>query len=616
MSKLSILEHIHSHADLAELPAERLPELCGEVREFLIDSLSRTGGHLASNLGTVELSVVLDRVYDPWKDRIVFDVGHQCYTHKLLTGRMAGFERLRHSGGISGFPKPSESVTDAFIAGHASNSVSVALGMARARTREGAGYDVVALIGDGALTGGLAYEGLSNAGQSGEPLVVILDDNAMSIRSNVGGMARLLSRMRVRPAYFEFKRRYRDTVGRIKPVYDAIHTVKEHIKDAILHNNVFDDLGFYYLGPVDGHDTAALESALRWAKDMRVPVLLHVITQKGRGYTMAELHPDKYHGVGPYDPVTGVLKKGGETFSGVFGRELELLAGADSRIAALTAAMADGTGLSGFERRFPERFFDTGIAEAHTVAMAAGMAKQGMLPVAAIYSSFLQRAYDQLIHDVSLLGLHVVLGVDRAGLVGEDGETHHGVFDVAYLSTVPGMTLWCPASFAELRDMLAAALYETAGPVALRYPRGGEGGYRSGGALTVRTFGAGRDAAIIVYGTMINEALAAQSKLAEAGVDVRIVKLGRVCPLPADEVLTELEGVERVVVAEEVCASGCVGEKLLSLSVQRGAALRAALLNLRGGIVGQGTAAELRHECGIDAAAIAGAVKELLCDEG
>ena len=264
---MSILEHIHSHADLAELPAERLPELCGEVREFLIDSLSRTGGHLASNLGTVELSVVLDRVYDPWKDRIVFDVGHQCYTHKLLTGRMAGFERLRHSGGISGFPKPSESVTDAFIAGHASNSVSVALGMARARTREGAGYDVVALIGDGALTGGLAYEGLSNAGQSGEPMVVILNDNAMSIRRNVGGMARLLSRMRVRPAYLEFKRRYRDTVGRIKPVYDVIHSVKERVKGAILPANLFDDLGFYYLGPVDGHDIDSLISALTWAKE-------------------------------------------------------------------------------------------------------------------------------------------------------------------------------------------------------------------------------------------------------------------------------------------------------------------------------------------------------------
>ena len=613
---MSILEHIHSHADLAGLPADRMPELCAEVRAFLIDSLSRTGGHLASNLGTVELTVALDRVYDPWRDRIVFDVGHQCYTHKLLTGRMAGFEKLRHMGGVSGFPKPSESDADAFIAGHASNSVSVALGMARARTRQNGNYDVVAVIGDGALTGGLAYEGLSNAGQSGEPMVVILNDNAMSIRRNVGGMARTLSKLRVRPAYFEFKRRYRDTVGKIKPVYDAIHVVKERVKDAILPDNLFDDLGFYYLGPVDGHDPETLESALRWARDMRVPVLLHVITQKGRGYAMAELHPDKYHGVGPYDPLTGVLKKGGETFSSVFGRELERLAGSDERIVALTAAMADGTGLSGFERRFPGRFYDTGIAEGHTVAMAAGMAKQGMIPVAAIYSSFLQRSYDQLIHDVSLLNLHVVLGVDRAGLVGEDGETHHGVFDVSYLGSVPGMTLWCPASYAELRDMLSEAIYRTPGPVALRYARGGEGEYRSGGALAVRTFGEGRSAAIVTYGTMINEALEARRELEACGMDTRIVKLGRVCPLPEDELFGALADAENVVVAEEVCAAGCAGERLLAAAALRGRALRAVLLNLGGGIVGQGTTAELRRERGIDAAAIASAVKELVNGEG
>ena len=475
---MSILENIKSRADLLAVPQEKLGELCGEIRAFLIGSLSRTGGHLASNLGAVELSVALDRVYDPWKDRIVFDVGHQCYTHKLLTGRMAGFDKLRHSGGVSGFPKPGESGADAFIAGHASNSVAVALGMARARTLMGADYDVAAVIGDGALTGGLAYEGLSSAGQSGEPMVVILNDNAMSIRTNVGGMARLLSRLRVRPAYFDFKRRYRQTVGRIKPVYNAIHAVKEQVKGAILHSNVFDDMGFYYLGPVDGHDVNGLISALSWAREMRVPVLLHVITRKGRGYPAAELHPDMYHGVGPYDPLTGELKKSGESFSGVFGRELTRLAAADGRIAAITAAMADGTGLTTFEKRFPERFFDAGIAEGGAVAMAAGMAKQGMLPVAAIYSTFLQRAYDQLIHDVSLLGLHVVFGVDRAGLVGEDGETHHGVFDVAYLSSVPGMTVYAPASFAELRDMLHRALYETDGPAAVRYPRGGEGGIR------------------------------------------------------------------------------------------------------------------------------------------
>ncbi len=612
---MSILENIKSRADLLAVPQEKLGELCGEIRAFLIGSLSRTGGHLASNLGAVELSVALDRVYDPWKDRIVFDVGHQCYTHKLLTGRMAGFDKLRHSGGVSGFPKPGESGADAFIAGHASNSVAVALGMARARTLMGADYDVAAVIGDGALTGGLAYEGLSSAGQSGEPMVVILNDNAMSIRTNVGGMARLLSRLRVRPAYFDFKRRYRQTVGRIKPVYNAIHAVKEQVKGAILHSNVFDDMGFYYLGPVDGHDVNGLISALSWAREMRVPVLLHVITRKGRGYPAAELHPDKYHGVGPYDPLTGELKKSGESFSGVFGRELTRLAAADGRIAAITAAMADGTGLTTFEKRFPERFFDAGIAEGGAVAMAAGMAKQGMLPVAAIYSTFLQRAYDQLIHDVSLLGLHVVFGVDRAGLVGEDGETHHGVFDVAYLSSVPGMTVYAPASFAELRDMLHRALYETDGPAAVRYPRGGEGEYVSGGALDLRVFGSGADAAIVCYGTMVNEALAAQRLLKAQGVDARVVKLGRVSPLPAGELFAAL-GAGRVVVAEEACAAGGVGERLGAAAAARGLGLRVKPLNLGCGIVGQGTAAELRAGCGIDAAAIAKAVKELAEDEG
>lgn len=415
-----MLEKINDVADLRALGPEELPGLCGEIRRFLIENVSKTGGHLASNLGTVELCVALDRVYDPYRDRIVFDVGHQCYTHKLLTGRLEGFARLRQYGGISGFPKPSESAADAFIAGHASNSVSVALGMARARTRLGEDYDVAAVIGDGALTGGLAYEGLSNAGQSGEPLVVILNDNAMSIGSNVGGMARLLSRMRVQPGYFRFKRWYRDTVGKIKPVYELLHRVKESVKGAILPENMFDDLGFYYLGPVDGHDVEALESAIAWARDMRVPVLLHVITRKGRGYPRAELDPERYHGVAPFDPEKGVVKGGKESFSTVVGRSLCRAAERDRRVSALTAAMADGTGLSDFAKRYPERFYDTGIAEGHTVSMAAGMAKEGLLPVACVYSSFLQRAFDMLIHDVSLLGLHVVLGrgQGRAGRRG------------------------------------------------------------------------------------------------------------------------------------------------------------------------------------------------------
>ncbi len=605
-----MLEKIKDIGDLRALPAEALPELCGEIRGFLIENVARTGGHLASNLGTVELCVALDRVYDPYRDRLVFDVGHQCYTHKLLTGRREGFAGLRQYGGMSGFPKPSESAADAFIAGHASNSVSVALGMARARTRLGGDYDVCAIIGDGALTGGLAYEGLSNAGQSGEPLVVILNDNAMSIGSNVGGMARLLSRMRVQPGYFRFKRWYRSTVGKVKPVYELSHWVKESVKGAILPENMFDDLGFYYLGPVDGHDVAGLESAIAWARDMRVPVLLHVITRKGRGYPRAELDPERYHGVGPFDPETGLVKNGSLNFSAVVGRALCRAAERDRRVSALTAAMADGTGLSDFAKRFPERFYDTGIAEGHTVAMAAGMAKQGLIPVACVYSSFLQRAFDMLIHDVSLLGLHVVLGVDRAGLVGEDGETHHGVFDIAYLGAVPGMTVWCPASFREAEDMLEYAMFTETGPVAVRYPRGGEGEYRDGGAEVCKTLRLGSDVTIAVYGTMVNEAVRAAELLAQEGISAEIVKLGRVLPLDAGPVIESAKRTGALVVAEEACASGCIGGRILAEAGGR-AGFECRLLNLGEGIVGQGGTEKLRQLCGIDAAAIAKAAKEL-----
>ena len=608
---LHILNEINTNPDLRSLPEEKLPELCSEIRRFLIETISKTGGHLASNLGAVELTVALHRVYDPMRDRIVFDVGHQSYTHKLLTGRRSGFDRLRKSGGVSGFPKPGESMADAFVAGHASDSVSIALGMARARTNLGGDYDVVAVIGDGALTGGLAYEGLSNAGQSGEPLVVVLNDNAMSIGSNVGGMARLLSRMRVKPGYIGFKRWYRSTVGRIKPLYNAIHRVKEGVKDAVLPGNMFDDLGFYYLGPVNGHDIAALESAISWARDMRVPVLVHVLTKKGRGYPFAELHPDKYHGVGPFDLQTGVIKSGGRTFSAEFGDTLCRIAEGNGRVMALTAAMEDGTGLSRFAEKFPNRFFDSGIAEEHMVSMAAGMAKQGLVPVVAVYSTFLQRSYDQLIHDVSLLGLHVVFAVDRAGLVGEDGETHHGVFDVAYLSTVPGMKVLCPASFAELREMLRSAVEDMDGPVAVRYPRGGEGRYRDCRTEHAALLREGTDVTLVAYGTMINEALEAAEELSGRGVSAEVIKLGQVCPIDTGSVYSSLKKTGRIVIAEEVCAAGSAGMNILA-----GAAgelkFAARLLNLGSGIAQQGTTAELRAAAGIDAAGIVKAAMELM----
>lgn len=607
---MAILEKINSTADLRALPAEELPALCAEIRAFLIRNVSVTGGHLASNLGAVELTVALHRVYDPMRDRIVFDVGHQSYTHKLLTGRREAFGTLRQLGGISGFPKPEESAADAFAAGHASTSVSAALGMALARTRRGERYDVAAVIGDGALTGGLAYEGLSAAAQSGEPLVVILNDNGMSISPNVGGMARLLSALRVKPGYLEFKRRYRSAVGRFPPLYGFLHSVKEGVKDAVLPGNLFDDLGFYYLGPVDGHDLPQLETAIRWARDMRIPVLLHVITQKGRGYPPAEREPEKYHGVGPFDPVTGALRGGGRTFSDAFGDALCELAAADGRVCAVTAAMRDGTGLSAFAQAYPGRFFDAGIAEGHAAVMAAGMAKQGLLPVFAVYSSFLQRAYDMLLHDVALQGLHVVLGVDRAGLVGSDGPTHHGVFDVAYLSTVPGITVWAPASFAEMRAYLRRAVQETAGPAAVRYPRGGEGRYRDCADAPSSVLREGRDVTIVTYGTLVNSALDAAELLSRDGVEAEVVKLSRLVPPDFGPALASLAKTRRLLAAEEVCAAGCMGERLLAAAAG-GTAFSYRLVNLGGGFVTQGSVPQLWKLSGLDAEGLARTAKEL-----
>ena len=436
-----ILEKIHSPADVKALDKQSLDTLCRELREFLVDSVSRTGGHLASNLGAVELTVAIHRVFDTSKDRLVFDVGHQCYVHKALTGRQELFSTLRQLDGLSGFPKPRESVHDAFIAGHASNSVSVALGMARARTLQGQDYSVLALIGDGALTGGLAYEGLNNAGASGEPLIVILNDNGMSINPNVGAVDSHLSQIRSKPAYYHFKKWYRQLFGphpMENRLYRFNHKVKTSLKKALWPGStLFEDMGFTYLGPIDGHDLDRLVHVLSWARELRCPVVVHVKTVKGKGYPFAQQNPDKFHGVGPFDPETGILRKsGGEDFSAVFGKALCTCAAEDSRVCAVTAAMADGTGLTPFAREFPERFFDVAIAEGHAVAMSAGLAKQGMIPVFAVYASFLQRGYDQLIHDVALQGLHVVLGVDRAGLVGADGETHHGCFDALFLSEV------------------------------------------------------------------------------------------------------------------------------------------------------------------------------------
>ena len=603
--------------DLKTITDGEAEALCARLRSGVVDMVSRTGGHLASNLGVVELTVALHRVFDTGRDRLVFDVGHQCYIHKILTGRGGAMSTLRTFGGLSGFPKPKESIHDAFIAGHASNSVSVALGMARARTLLGEDYHVVALIGDGALTGGLAYEGLSNAGLSREPLLVILNDNGMSITKNVGGVAQHLAHQRLKPQYLRFKKGYRKAMSVLpggRTIYRVTHKVKTAVKETLLPCSLFEDMGFTYLGPVDGHDVRGLTRLLRYAKDIAGPVLLHIRTVKGKGYPPAERNPDAYHGVSKFCVQTGApLRPSGASYSSAFGAALCQLAEEDRRVCAITAAMRDGTGLKGFEERFPNRFFDVGISEGHAVAMAAGLAKQGCVPVFAVYSSFLQRGYDMLLHDVAILGLHVVFGVDRAGLVGEDGETHHGLFDVAYLSTVPGMTLYAPSSFAEVGTMLRHALTACDGPAALRYPRGGEGDYH-GDAGTVPTLVAreGQGITLVTYGATYPALLAAAERLEEAGCRPEIIKLNRLCPLDLEPVCRSVAKTGRLLVAEEVAAMGSVGERLCAGLAEAGIVPRAVRLCSTGrGFVPQGTVDQLRRLCGLDSQSLYEAAMEV-----
>lgn len=590
--------------------------LCQRLREDLVQSVARTGGHLASNLGAVELTVAIHRAYDTSRDRVVFDVGHQCYIHKILTGRAQRMDTMRQFGGLAGFPKPVESVHDAFIAGHASNSVSVAVGMARARTIRGEDYDVLALIGDGALTGGLAYEGLSDAGGSGERMVVIVNDNGMSIKKNVGGIATLLRRHHLRPTYLRFKQFYRAFTGKLpggKRLYALTHRIKKAIKGTILPCSMFEDMGFTYIGPVDGHNLSELTRLLRFSKQLDGPVLLHVRTIKGKGYPPAEATPANFHGVSPFHPENGApLKPAGESFSSVFGRTLCRLGRENPNLCAVTAAMESGTGLSAFAERFPQRFFDVGIAEGHAVAMCAGMAKQGLVPVFAVYSTFLQRSYDMLIHDVAIQKLHVVFCVDRAGLVGEDGETHQGTYDISMLATVPNMVILAPSSFRELERMLAWAVNEAQGPVTVRYPRGGENGYSedacSGAAICMRE---GSDMTLVTYGTLIGEALRAAELLAERGVSCEVLKLNRVSPVDSGPVLDSVKKTHRLTVVEEVASRGSVGRDLATQLAALNVWLeRVILLNAGDGLVTHGSVPQLRALLGIDAPHIAAAIEE------
>jgi len=606
-----IISKINSSADVKKLNKSELVPLCSELRSFIVSRVADNGGHLASNLGIVELTVALHRVYDSEKDRIIFDVGHQSYVHKILSGRRDRMDTLRQFGGLSGFPRPYESNSDAFVGGHASNSVSAALGIARARTLMHGNYSVCAVIGDGALTGGLSYEGLADAAQSGEPLVIVINDNKMSIDKNVGGTSTALQKMRTARAYIDFKNRYRNIVSNFPRLYKISHSIKEKIKDDVLPENIYTALGYNYLGPVDGHNVFALEQALRLAKGFRGPVVLHVVTSKGKGYLFSEKTPEIYHGVGKFDPEKGIDVSLKHDFSAEFGSILCELAEKDKRIAAVTAAMKDGTGLAEFSSRFPERFFDVGIAEGHAVTMCAGMAKQGMIPVFAVYSSFLQRAYDMLIHDVSLMNLHVVLCVDRAGLVGSDGESHQGCFDIAFLRSIPGMKIYCPASFDELRVMLDKAINEDTSPVAVRYPRGGEENYS--GCLCDReaVIRQGSDITLISSGVLIGEALLAAEALEKKGISAEIVKLGIIDNGPLELCAASAAKTGRFIVIEDVCGFGGIGSDVLQSCAEKGSAPVHALLNAGSGIVTQGTVGELRKLLGIDAEGIVKKALEL-----
>lgn len=571
---MSILQKINGHDDLICLDDSQREDLCLEIRDFLVENISKTGGHLASNLGVVELTVAIETVFDTSKDRLVFDVGHQSYVHKILTGRQAGFARLRQFGGIAGFPKPSESESDAFVAGHASSSVSIALGMARARTLKKEDYSVVALLGDGAATGGMVYEGLNDAAESNEPMIVILNDNGMSIDWNVGGMASHLSRLRSKESYLGMKERYKNALNKVpggQSLLGMTRSVKDRMKRMLIPTTIFENMGFTYLGPVDGHDLPNLISLLKIAKEMHRPVLLHVMTQKGRGYRYAEEQPSKFHGVGTFDPLTGETPAGKDTFSSTFGKAMCELAARNDRVCAITAAMPGGTGLLDFKEAYPKRTFDVGIAEEHAMSMAGGLAKQGMIPVVALYSTFLQRAYDMILQDIAMMHLHAVIAVDRAGLVGDDGETHHGVFDVGFLRQAPGMTVLCPASLAELKDMLCWAVEVHDGPVALRYPRGGNRSYQESAMIMdssvsqnglLQQHRKGDDLTIVTYGTMLENAMEAADILSSRGLEATVLRMLSVSPLPSSEIAARLSEKKNVLILEETCRGSGVREAL------------------------------------------------------
>lgn len=610
-----LLDEINSPEDLKKLAPEELPLLCEEIRQLFLQTLSKTGGHLASNLGAVELTVALHRVFSSPTDAIIFDVGHQCYTHKLLTGRKDRFSTLRTEGGLSGFMRPDESEHDPIVTGHSSNSISAALGIAQGKRLSGQSGHVVAVVGDGAMTGGMIYEALNNAGRSKENLIVVLNDNKMSISKNMGAMARYLTVIRTRPSYYKFKRSVERGVKRVPVIgdrlYHSLSNSKFLLKNAIYHSNIFESFGFHYLGPVDGHDLERLTAVLELARQECRPVLIHVSTVKGKGYAHAEKNPGSYHGVPAFDIETGEYPSGSTSFSAAFGGLLCERAKKDMRICAITAAMTMGTGLYDFSRKYPERFFDVGIAEEHAVTFGAGLARAGMKPVFAVYSSFLQRGYDQIIHDAAIQKLPLVLAVDRAGIVGEDGETHQGLFDTAFLNSIPNVAVYAPACFADLRLSLDKALDGKMHPAVVRYPRGGEP--RLPADYTARDlpfilYGGGRAAqAIITYGRLFSEACKAREILEKQGLDLDIIKLNQIKPLP-DSLTAEISRYEALYFYEEGIRTGGVGEHLAARLLEAGYAGRYRLTAIPDTFVPQSTLKAALRTYGLDGDSMADAI--------
>lgn len=567
-----ILSSITSPSQLKHLNRNQLEQLATEIRTFLLDSISKTGGHLSSNLGIVELTIALHAAFESPKDKIIFDVGHQAYVHKLLTGRMNGFESLRQFGGLSGFLKREESEHDCFEAGHSSTSISAGLGMALARDMKGEQFNVVSVIGDGALTGGMAYEALNHAGHEGTNLIVVLNDNEMSIDTNVGGMSKYLASLRTSTNYYRAKDEVEELLNRIpgvgKTFVKSVQKVKDSVKYFLVAGVLFEEIGFTYLGPVNGHDIVEVKEALRMAKNVNGPVLVHTLTKKGRGYKLAEKSPDKFHGVNPFDLETGKKKNtaGSLTFSQVFGETMMELAEHDERIVAITAAMPSGTGLSDFRQKFMNRFIDVGIAEQHAVTLAAGLASQGMRPVFAVYSTFLQRAYDQIVHDVCMQNLPVTFAIDRAGLVGQDGETHHGVFDLSYLQHMPNLTIMAPKDGHELRSMLLESVH-IEGPVAIRYPRGTSYtmtlDHTVSVPLKIHQQGGGDAFLIIAIGTRYYQGVELLSALADEGVEGTVVQPRILKPFPTDDLSPYLEKYRKIIILEDNVKIGGFGARVL-----------------------------------------------------